>query len=134
MTARKPPAWTNEAPFELGADVEAAAAVLEAVLEEEADEADDRDADEEELADALELILALELADALEAELADALELVAEPVAPEMTNAGEKLTLLAFDESTIWKLYAAPLSEDPDGMVKVAVPADAETVAIEWSA
>lgn len=121
--------------MELGADVDAAGAELEDVLEAEDDEeeAEDRDADDEALAE-LELALALELTEAELVDALEALELTADPVAPEMTNAGEKLTLLLLDESTIWKLYAAPLRVDPAGMVKVADPADAATVARDLSA
>lgn len=102
--------------------------------EEEDDLEADADEDEAELADELALVLALdaeELADELaELKLADeevfGAELVWTPVAPEIWKELEKLTMLESVVEAIWKLYWPLLTLV--GIVKVAVPEDAETV------
>lgn len=122
--------------YVLGACVVAVAEaeVREAEDEDEREEADEADAELAELADALALALALE-AEALAEELMLALaeeavfeaELVCTSLAPEIWNPLEKLMTLGSLVSTMAKFHCPLLISL--GMVKVAVSADAATVA-----
>ena len=129
----------------LGACVAEADAEAEDVFEEEEDREAEAEEVEAELADALALALALE-ADALAEELMLALAedvvlgtlLVCTEFAPEIWKELEKLIWVASLVSTMAKFHCPLLTSA--GTLKVAVCADAETVAknrvslvLEWS-